>query len=177
MVEICIVCRLQHPRCLMSESKMGEEKYCMDCEQSKKCMELQFIDDLSSWWRQQAKYHYEKKKINNAAIVLQRVWKKYLRSYTAKYYWCERMLDYEDIPKNYFTDGMLNYMEQIVEEMNNPQWEGSVKDFDQLAWMLDNLEVAQGAYKTLPSWWNWTDIRNKNNPIIWSDYSVSSDSE
>jgi hypothetical protein len=131
---------------------MGEEKYCMDCEQSKKCMELQFIEDVSEWWKQQAKYHYKKKKINNAAMVLQQVWKKYLRSDTAKYYWCERMLD-------------------------NPRWKGSVKDFDQLAWMLDNLEVAQGAYKTLPSWWNWTDIRNKNNPIIWSDYSVSSDSE
>lgn len=87
------------------------------------------------------------------------------------------MLDYEDVPKNYFTDSMLRYMEQIVNELNNPLWEGSVKDSDQLAWMLDNLECAQGAYKTLPTWWNWTDIRNKNNPIIWSDYSDSSDSE
>ena len=89
MVETCIICRLQHPRCLMSESKFGGEKYCMDCEQSKKCMELQFIEDLSEWWKQQAKYHYEKKKIINASIILQQTWKKYLRSDIAKYYWCK----------------------------------------------------------------------------------------
>lgn len=176
-MQICNLCSNENPKCLMYNSEKGDEKFCLDCYETTRSKEIVNNDDASKWWKIQAENHFKKKKINNAAIMLQQVWKKYLRSDLAKYYWCERMLYYEKLPENYFTDSMLKYMEKIIDELNNPPWTGSVKDFDQLSWMLDNLEIAQGAYKTLPSWWNWTDIRNKTDPVIWSDYSDSSDSE
>lgn len=155
----------------------GDEKTCADCNLSKKNKEMHTLHDISEWWGLESKVHFQKKKIIIAVTKIQNWWRKYLRSDKAKYFWCERMLDYEDLPSNYFTDNMLNYMEKIVIELNNPEWKGCVNDYDCLSWMMDNLESAQGAYKTLPSWWIWNDIRFKTDPIIWSDYSDSSDSE
>ena len=89
MVETCITCELQYPSCLMYETKKGEEKYCMGCEQNKKSIELDNINDVSNWWECEKKYRYKKNLVNNAAILLQKVWRKYLRSDTAKNYWSD----------------------------------------------------------------------------------------
>ena len=174
-MQICWDCSKTTPKCLMYSTNYGDEKICVDCNLSKKSKEMHILDDISEWWRLESKVHFKKKKITLGVIKIQNWWKKYLRSDLAKYRWVERMLDYSDNP--HCTENMLRYMEIIVTELNEPVWKGTPEDYEYMCFMMDSLESAQGSHEKLPVWWNWTDIRFKTDPIIWSDYSDSSDSE
>lgn len=175
-MQTCNQCYAENPQCFMQESNKGEEKLCMDCSQIKSNNEMATINDVDEWWKQETQYYFTKRKINIAVEKIQKWWKKYLRSDQAKYYWCERILDFSDYDPNYYHVIMINYMEQIVTHLNEPAWTGSPRDNEYMNWMLDNLESAQGAYNRLPEWWNWSDIRFKTDPIIWHDFT-DSDSE
>jgi hypothetical protein len=174
-MQLCKECLDNKPSCLMAESDEGEEKICTDCTQTIASQNLHTLDDISEWWRLEAKNHFAKRKIMTAVDKIQNWWKKYLRSDLAKYRWVERMLDYSDNP--HCTENMLKYMEKIVTELNEPSWEGTPEDYDYMSFMMNNLECAQGSHEKLPGWWNWNEIRFKTDQVIWSDYSYSSDSE